>query len=62
MSALSPKADITAAFENVQKRTSHALVECALEFAQSVSGQHGQPKYLSRRAVVIGKRTKELKA
>jgi hypothetical protein len=29
------------------------------DFAQSVSGQHGQPKYLSRRAVVIGKPTKE---
>src|SRR4029453_19412462 len=28
------------------------------DFAQSVSGQHGQPKYLSRRAVVIGKPTK----
>ena len=24
------------------------------DFAQSVSGQHGQPKYLSKRAVVIG--------
>ncbi|MGB8613584.1 MAG: hypothetical protein WCD60_18395, partial [Pseudolabrys sp.] len=32
------------------------------DFAQSDSGQHGQPKYLSRRAVVIGKSTKELKA
>src|SRR6516164_4549075 len=31
------------------------------DFAQSVSGQHGQ-QYLSRRAVVIGKPTKELKA
>src|SRR5215831_9402151 len=30
------------------------------DFAQSVSGQHGQ-QYLSRRAVVIGKPTKELK-
>jgi hypothetical protein len=30
------------------------------DFAQSDSGQHGQPKYLSRRAVVIGKPTKEL--
>ena len=30
------------------------------DFAQPDSGQHGQPKYLSRRAVVIGKPTKEL--
>src|SRR5262245_51855085 len=30
------------------------------DFAKSVSGQHGQPKYLSRCAVVIGKPTKEL--
>ena len=30
------------------------------DFAKSFRGQHGQPKYLSRRAVVIGKPTKEL--
>ena len=30
------------------------------DFAKSFRGQHGQPKYLSRRAVEIGKRTKEL--
>jgi hypothetical protein len=32
------------------------------DFAKSVSGQHGQPKYLSKRAVVIGKPTKDQKA
>ena len=30
------------------------------DLAKSVSGQHGQPKYLSKRAVNIGKPTKEL--
>ena len=30
------------------------------DFAKSFRGQHGQPKYLSRRAVKIGKPTKEL--
>ena len=30
------------------------------DFAKSFRGQHGQPKYLSRRAVIIGKPTKEL--
>jgi len=30
------------------------------DFPQSVSGQHGQPKYLSRRAVFIGNSTKRL--
>ena len=30
------------------------------DFVKSFKGQHGQPKYLSRRAVVIGKPTKEL--
>ena len=32
----------------------------AQDFVKSCRGQHGQPKYLSRRAVVIGKPTKEL--
>ena len=32
----------------------------AQDFAKSFRGQHGQPKYLSRRAAVIGKPTKEL--
>ena len=32
------------------------------DFAQSVSSQHGQPKYLSGCAIVIGKPTKEQKA
>jgi hypothetical protein len=30
------------------------------DFAKSFSGQHGQPKYLSKRTVNIGKPTKEL--
>ena len=30
------------------------------DFAKSFSGQHAQPKYLSRRAAVMGKPTKEL--
>src|SRR5262249_39506548 len=32
------------------------------DFAKSFSGQHGQPKRLSKRTVNIGKRTKELNA